>query len=148
MRQLDIYAANKYRQRDKFKSYAFEFAPAVGVMQNREVSMTIKPSFKHIRQVYKVTYPTGKIYIGKDLYGSYRYFGSPDPEIVNKDFESLTDSERKKYSVTKEILWESASCSEKELAQKEVEFIREFDSNNPAVGYNRWPKHQKNTDHG
>jgi len=118
-------------------------AADAGVMPNREVSMSTKPSFKHIRQVYKVTYPTGKIYIGKDLYGSYRYFGSPDPEIVNKDFESLTDSERKKYSVTKEILWESASCSETELAQKEVEFIREFESNNPAVGYNRWPKHHK-----
>ena len=105
--------------------------------------MSTMPSFKHMRQVYKVTYPTGKIYIGKDRYGSYRYFGSPDPEIVNKDFERLTDSERKKYSVTKEILWESATCSDQDLAQKEVEFIREFDSNNPAVGYNRWPKYRE-----
>ena len=108
---------------------------------NRDVSMTTKLSFKKMRQVYKVTYPTGKIYIGKDLYGSYRYFGSPDPEIVNKDFETLPEAERRKYSVTKEILWESEFCSEKELAQKEVKFIREFDSNNPAVGYNRWPKY-------
>ena len=23
---------------------------------------------------------------------------------------------------------------------KEVEFIREYQSNNPAIGYNRWPK--------
>lgn len=103
--------------------------------------MSNKYSFKKMRQVYKVTYPTGKIYIGKDLYGSYRYFGSPDPEIVNKDFETLSEAVRGKYSVTKEILWESESCSEKELALKEVEFIREFDSNNPAVGYNRWPKY-------
>ena len=105
--------------------------------------MLTKPFNNIMRQVYKITYPTGKIYIGKDLYGSYRYFGSPDPEIVNKDFETLTDKERKKYSVTKEILWESASCSEKELADKEVEFIRKFDSNNPAIGFNRWPKYKQ-----
>jgi len=39
------------------------------------------------KQVYMITYPTGKIYIGKDVYGSSRYFGSPNPEIVNADFE-------------------------------------------------------------
>ena len=97
-----------------------------------------------MKQIYKITYPTGKIYIGKDSIGSHRYFGSPDMNLVNEDFESLTEEERKDYTVRKEILWESESCSESVLAAKEVEFIRKFKSNNPAIGYNRWPKPTSN----
>jgi hypothetical protein len=29
------------------------------------------------KQVYKVTYPNGKIYVGMDLTGTISYFGSP-----------------------------------------------------------------------
>jgi hypothetical protein len=93
-----------------------------------------------MKQVYKITYPTGKIYIGKDSVGSYRYFGSPDIDIINADFENLPTEVRKDYTVRKEILWESADCTEEELSAKEVEFIRQYQSNNPAIGYNRWPK--------
>ena len=46
-----------------------------------------------MRQVYKIAYPTGKIYIGKDLYGSYRYFGSPDKDLINDDFKNLSVEE-------------------------------------------------------
>ena len=98
-----------------------------------------------MKQIYKITYPTGKIYIGKDSIGSHRYFGSPDMNLVNEDFQSLSEEERKDYTVRKEILWESEDCSESELASKEVEFIRKFKSNDPAIGYNRWPK--QTTDH-
>ncbi len=98
-----------------------------------------------MKQIYKITYPTGKIYIGKDSYGSYRYFGSPNIEVVNADFESLSEEERKDYTVRKQILWESDSCSESELAAKEVEYIKSHQSNNPDVGYNRWPKYNDNT---
>lgn len=42
-----------------------------------------------MKQVYKITFPTGKIYIGKDSVGSHRYFGSPDMDIINADFEKL-----------------------------------------------------------
>jgi len=97
------------------------------------------------RQIYKITYPTGKIYVGKDTYGSYRYFGSPNVEIVNADFMKLSEQERKDYIVRKEILWESESCTEKELSVKEIEFIQKFDANNPDVGYNRWPKYRNRT---
>ena len=90
-----------------------------------------------MKQVYKITYPTGKIYIGKDSIGSARYFGSPDIDVVNQDFAKLPDEVRKDYTVRKQILWESASASEEELSEKEVEFIREFQSNNPEIGYNR-----------
>ena len=94
-----------------------------------------------MKQIYKITYhPFNKIYIGKDSVGSYRYYGSPDMSLVNADFELLPDEIRKNYTIRKEILWESATCSEAELSAKEVEFIRKFDSNNPEIGYNRWPK--------
>ena len=42
-----------------------------------------------MKQVYKITYPTGKIFIGKDSVVSYRYFGSPDIATVNADFMLL-----------------------------------------------------------
>jgi len=93
-----------------------------------------------MKQIYKITYPTGKIYIGKDSYGSYRYFGSPDIQVVNEDFSKLPESKRKDYTIRKQILWESAECSEAELSAKEVEYIRKHRSNNPNIGYNRWPK--------
>jgi hypothetical protein len=93
-----------------------------------------------MKQVYMITYPTGTIYIGKDSFGSYRYYGSPDIAVVNADFESLPEEVRKGYIIKKQILWESEDCSEAELSAKEVEFIRKYESNNPSIGYNRWPK--------
>ena len=49
-----------------------------------------------MKQVYKITYPTGKIYIGKDTIGSFRYFGSPNMDLINEDFATLPE----KVSVT------------------------------------------------
>ncbi len=95
-----------------------------------------------MKQIYMVTYPTGKIYIGKDTVGSYRYFGSPDIDVVNTDFMSLPPEVRKDYTVRKQILWESESATEQELAAKEVEFIRQYQAHNPEIGYNRWPKYK------
>jgi hypothetical protein len=43
------------------------------------------------------------------------------------------------YSLHKEILWESETASEAELAVKEVEFIRKYKANDPRIG-NRWSK--------
>lgn len=87
-----------------------------------------------------ITYPTGKIYIGKDLIGSFRYFGSPNMDVINADFESLPREQQLDYSVRKQILWESEDCSDAEVNAKEVELIRKYESNNPEIGYNRWPK--------
>jgi len=99
-----------------------------------------------MKQIYKITYhPTGKIYIGKDSIGSYRYYGSPDMNTVNADFETLPEEVRKDYTIRKEILWESPDCEESELSAKEVEFIRKYQSNDPEIGYNRWPKFNTNT---
>ncbi|MFV1976807.1 MAG: GIY-YIG nuclease family protein [Candidatus Scalindua sp.] len=93
-----------------------------------------------MKQIYMITYPTGKIYIGKDSVGSYRYFGSLDMDIINEDFEQMPDDVRKDYKIRKQIMWESEDCDESELSTKEVEYIRQYQSNNPKVGYNRWPK--------
>jgi hypothetical protein len=93
-----------------------------------------------VKQIYKITYPTGKIYVGKDSIGSHRYMGSPNPDVINADFANLSDAQRRNYSLQKEILWESETATEAELAAKEVEFIRALRANDPGVGYNRWPK--------
>lgn len=93
-----------------------------------------------MKQIYKITYPTNKIYIGKDSIGSHRYFGSPDLHLINEDFKNLPKEIRMDYSVRKEILWESETATERELAEKEIEFIRKYQSNNPEIGYNQWPK--------
>lgn len=98
-----------------------------------------------MKQIYMITYPTGKIYIGKDSVGSFRYFGSPDMDIINADFNCLPEETRRDYTVRKQILWESEDCSESVLSEKEVEFIRKYNSNNAAIGYNRWPKFNENT---
>ncbi|HEU4922389.1 MAG TPA: hypothetical protein VFT23_04860 [Burkholderiales bacterium] len=74
-----------------------------------------------MKQVYLLTYPTGKIYIGKDSIGSARYLGSPDPELVNADFQTFTDEQRQDYTIRKQILWASESATEAELSAKEVE---------------------------
>lgn len=96
-----------------------------------------------MKQVYKITYPTGKIYIGKDTIGSFRYFGSVAIEIINKDFLSLPKEVQLDYTVRKQILWESENATDKELAEKEVEFIKLYKSNDPKIGYNQWPKFKK-----
>jgi hypothetical protein len=95
-----------------------------------------------VKQVYKITYPTGKIYIGKDSVGSYRYFGSPDIATVNGDFMQLPEQQRRDYTVRKQILWESEEASEEKLSEMEIKFIREHKSTNPEIGYNRFPPYK------
>lgn len=87
--------------------------------------------------IYKIIYPNGKIYIGKDFTNSINYFGSANSKLIEKDF---TRDERLKFIITREMLWESETASNKEINQKEVEFINIFQSNNSSVGYNQWPK--------
>ena len=91
-----------------------------------------------MKVVYKVTWPNGKIYVGSDLTDSISYFGSPHKPSIETDFPSR--QQRKSISVLREILWESESASMSEVRRKEVEFIRLLAANDPAVGYNRWPR--------
>ena len=39
-----------------------------------------------MKVIYKITYPNGKIYIGKDLTDSINYFGSTNSKLIEKDF--------------------------------------------------------------
>ncbi len=90
---------------------------------------------KGLKVIYKITYPNGKIYIGKDLTDTITYFGSANSELVEKDF---TRKERQDFTIRKEILFESED--EKEINEKESKYILKYQSNNPAIGYNQWPK--------
>lgn len=90
-----------------------------------------------MKVIYKVTYPNGKIYIGKDLTDNINYFGSADNKLIGKDF---TREQRRDFTVRKEILWESDIATDAEVNRKEVEYIEVFRSNDPAIGYNQWPK--------
>ncbi len=90
-----------------------------------------------MKVVYKVTYPNGKIYVGKDLTDNISYFGSADHRLIARDFDREA---RRIFSVTREILWESEDASDSEVSKVEVEMIRLYRSNDPSVGYNRWPK--------
>ncbi len=88
--------------------------------------------------VYKITFPNGKIYVGKD-YGrdghTVRYFGSWDWRLIENDFskEQLMD-----FTIRREILYESSDKAD--ISRKEVAEIVRLDANNPEKGYNRWPK--------
>lgn len=87
--------------------------------------------------VYKITYPNGKIYVGQDRVGSASYFGSPSGKLIAADF---TPEQLAKFTICKEILWQSETATREEINAKEREFILALRSNDPTIGYNRWPK--------
>ena len=93
--------------------------------------------------IYKITYPNGKIYIGQDRTDSINYFGSADSELIAKDF---TREERRDFTIRREILWESETSTQAEVSRKEVDFIRQYGSNDLDIGYNQWPKFKGNTE--
>jgi hypothetical protein len=90
-----------------------------------------------VNQIYKITYPNGKIYVGQDRTGTLLYFGSANREAVAADF---TPEQRRDFTVRKEIIWESEDATQTELRAKERQLILSLRSNDPAIGYNRWPK--------
>jgi len=87
--------------------------------------------------IYKVTYPNGKIYVGQDVTDDINYFGSADSGLIAADF---TREERRDFTIRREIIWESLTATRTEVTQKEVELIVALRANDPAVGYNRWPR--------
>jgi hypothetical protein len=89
------------------------------------------------KQVYKITYPNGKIYVGMDLTGSVTYFGSPTAKArIAADLGDQAND----YTARKTILWESDTATDAEARAKEVQLIREHRSNDPTIGYNLTPK--------
>lgn len=90
-----------------------------------------------MKVIYKITYPNGKIYIGKDLTNTLNYFGSANSKLIEKDFSR---SQQNDFTIRKEIIWESEVATDQEVNLKEVELIRFYKSNDPSIGYNQWPK--------
>jgi hypothetical protein len=76
-----------------------------------------------MKVIYKITYPNGKIYVGKDLTDSINYFGSASSALLAQDFSR---EQRRSFRVVKEILWESETACDAEVSAKEVELIRTF----------------------
>ncbi len=90
-----------------------------------------------MKVIYKITYPNGKIYIGKDLTDSINYFGSADSKLIEKDFAR---EQRRDFTIRKEMPWECEDASDEEVNQQEIGLIRRYRSNEPTIGYNQWPK--------
>ena len=90
-----------------------------------------------MKVVYRITYPNGKIYVGQDVTNSLCYFGSPSSKHVMADF---SEDQRRSFTVTKDILWESETASRQDVNEMERYFIEALQANNPDIGYNRWPK--------
>ena len=88
-----------------------------------------------LKVIYKITYPNGKIYIGEDLTDSINYFGSANSELIAKDFSR---EERRDMIIRKQIICESEDANE--INKLESIMIIEHQANNPAIGYNQWPK--------
>jgi len=85
--------------------------------------------------IYKITFPNGKIYVGKDIGGSghsLRYFGSWNNALVAQDF---TKEQLSNFTLRKEILFESNDKNE--VSKKEGEFILALRSNETSIGYNQ-----------
>jgi hypothetical protein len=95
--------------------------------------------------VYKITYPNGKIYVGQDVTDSINYFGSANEQLIARDF---TREQRRDFTIRKQILWESETATSAEVSAKEVELILLHRANEPAIGYNQWPKPQGGTNNG
>lgn len=90
-----------------------------------------------MKVIYKITYPNGKIYIGKDLTDSINYFGSANNDLIEKDF---TREQKRNFVIRKEILFESETASDLEISKLEADMIKKHKSNDPNIGYNQWPK--------
>jgi hypothetical protein len=91
-----------------------------------------------MKVIYKITYPNGKIYIGK---GPYRYAELLWQRRQQSDQEGLSQERKERdFTIRKEILFESEVAVDRELNAKEVELIISFRSNDPAIGYNHWPR--------
>lgn len=90
--------------------------------------------------LYNITYPNGKIYIGQDRTDSINYFGSAQSSVIEKDF---TREQRRDFTIRRELPWESETASDAELNEREAAFIISNRSNDPALGYNQWPRRKR-----
>jgi hypothetical protein len=92
-----------------------------------------------LKQVYKITYPNGMIYVGMDVTGTLTYFGSPGAKAKERILADL-EAHRLDFTARKQILWESEAATDAEVRAMEIKLIRETGANDPAIGYNRTPR--------
>ena len=59
------------------------------------------------------------------------------PHYVEQDF---TSDELAHFTLTRDELWASETTNHSDALKKEDELIKQYQSNNPAKGYNRRPK--------
>jgi hypothetical protein len=97
----------------------------------------LKMTRKSTSVVYKITYPNGKIYVGQDLTDDINYFGSADSVLIEKDF---TKQQRRSFTVTREILWQSRKATREQVNATEKALILSLRANDPRIGYNKMPK--------
>lgn len=91
-----------------------------------------------LKQIYRITYPNGKIYVGLDLTGSITYMGSPGAKRQIAD--DMTPEQRRDFSVRKTILWESWEATDAEARAMEIHYIVSTGANDSAIGYNLRPR--------
>ncbi|MBU1174006.1 MAG: GIY-YIG nuclease family protein [Alphaproteobacteria bacterium] len=92
-----------------------------------------------MKVIYRITYPNGKIYVGQDVTDSINYFGSANSDVIAADF---TRDQRRSYTITRDILWESETATKAELNAMERDFIVRLRANDPSIGYNQWPRYK------
>ena len=63
--------------------------------------------------IYKITYPNGKICVGRDLTDAIDYFGSLASTLMDKDF---TGEQRRDFTVREKVLWETETASDSEVS--------------------------------
>lgn len=94
-----------------------------------------------MRQVYRITFPNGMIYVGLDLTGTLTYMGSPSQ--WRRIASDMTPEQRRDFTVRKTILWESDIASDAEARAMEAHYIVSTGANRPEVGYNVRPRWRK-----
>ncbi|MFV8172462.1 MULTISPECIES: hypothetical protein [Mycolicibacterium] len=92
-----------------------------------------------MHQVYKITWPNGKIYVGSDVTGTFTYFGSPS-EKAKERIRADHAEHHGDVTIRKQILWESDTATKAETLAMERQLIVELGANNPETGYNLIPK--------
>jgi hypothetical protein len=116
-------------------------ARRLGWYQNQVAARAAARQFESAsrpKQIFKITYPNGKIYIGIDLTGSPLYFGVPSAaEQIAADHR--LDASALTFTLRKEILWDSVIATAAEVRAKERELIIATGANNPKIGYNMVP---------
>ena len=76
-----------------------------------------------------------------DLTGTALSMGSPSAyEQIVADLELEPD--QFELTLSKEVLWESETATDAEVRAKEKEKILGTGANDPAIGYNRWPRYR------